>query len=304
MFGILTIVQGILPPAYYRHVSDLVQAMHILLSDSISLTSLTLARTLLFDFCRTFPRLYHPCFETINVHNLLHLCDKVQDLGPLYTQSAFFYEDLNGDIRHMFNGTRSIHTQVLEAVSVEQQLPILAKTIQPGSAVAELYHEMTSYHKISSQITRIQPGLCAIGTFKPIDLANNIQNRLESMYGNNLEFDKFERVKLGNSIVTSMCYRESLIKRISYTVCYKCGNILRYGQVRYFLRISSGSGVKYVAIVRKLVSSTVLGGHILEVTLEGMDSIVPVCYLKELCFFINNGEKCYVAKFPNFIERE
>ncbi len=305
MYGILAIMKGILPPEYYSHASKLVQAMHILLSDSISVTSLTLARRLLIDFCREFPTLYHPSFELINFHNLLHLCEKVEDLGPLWTQSTFFYEDLNGDLRAMFNGTRSVHNQVLEAVSIQHQLPILAKNLQPGSAVAEMYSLMTNYHKINSPLTRIRPGLCAVGSFKPCNLPRNIQNRLEVMYGDNLEVDKFERIRLRNSIITSMSYRDSYIKRVSYTVCYRHGDVLKYGQVRYFLRILCGTAVNYVAIVRKLVSNDeVLGGYLLGVNFDRMDAIVPTGYLRELCFFIDNGENTYVARFPNSVEKE
>ena len=49
---------------------------------------------------------------TYNVHQLLHLRDSVEDLGPLWSHSCFFFEDLNGDFRDLFHGTQNIDGQV------------------------------------------------------------------------------------------------------------------------------------------------------------------------------------------------
>ena len=49
---------------------------------------------------------------TSNVHQLLHLRDSVEDLGPLWSHSCFFFEDLNGDFRDLFHGTQNIDGQV------------------------------------------------------------------------------------------------------------------------------------------------------------------------------------------------
>ena len=53
-----------------------------------------------------------PQFMTYNVHQLLHLRDYVEDLGPLWSHSCFFFEDLNGDFRDLFHGTQNIDGQV------------------------------------------------------------------------------------------------------------------------------------------------------------------------------------------------
>ena len=50
---------------------------------------------------------------TYNVHQLLHLRDSVEDLGPLWSHSCFFFEDLNGDFRYLFHGTQNIDGQVM-----------------------------------------------------------------------------------------------------------------------------------------------------------------------------------------------
>lgn len=53
-----------------------------------------------------------PQFMTYNVHQLLHLRACVEDLGPLWSYSCFFFEDLNRDFRDLFHGTQNIDGQV------------------------------------------------------------------------------------------------------------------------------------------------------------------------------------------------
>ena len=49
---------------------------------------------------------------TYNVHQRLHLQESVEELGPLWSHSCFFFEDLNGDFHDLFHGTQNIDGQV------------------------------------------------------------------------------------------------------------------------------------------------------------------------------------------------
>lgn len=70
---------------FHEHVYQMLKALHMLLAG--------------------------PQLMTYNVHQLLHLRYCVEDLGPLWSHSCFFYEDLNGDFRD-FHGTQNIDGQV------------------------------------------------------------------------------------------------------------------------------------------------------------------------------------------------
>ncbi len=114
-----------------------------------------------------------PQFMTFNVHQLLHLKDSVDNLGPLWSHSCFFFEDLNGDFSDLFHGTQNIDGQVntvysifiykhantlclflqyshikyflfkiVHGVSVLQKLPELASTISHPS-VQEMFTHLT-----------------------------------------------------------------------------------------------------------------------------------------------------------------
>lgn len=79
---------------------------------------------------------------TYNVHQLLHLQECVRDLGPLWTQDCFFFEDLNGDLREMFHGTQSIDNQIIQLVSVMQKLPEMAEIVVKCDEVEQLYQHL------------------------------------------------------------------------------------------------------------------------------------------------------------------
>ena len=51
-------------------------------------------------------------FQTFNVHQLLHFSEVVEDLGPLWSNSCFPFEDYNGDLRDLFHGTQNVDGQV------------------------------------------------------------------------------------------------------------------------------------------------------------------------------------------------
>lgn len=52
---------------------------------------------------------------TINVHNLLHVHRSVLQLGPLWANSSFEFDDTNGDLKALFHGSQNIDMQVISA---------------------------------------------------------------------------------------------------------------------------------------------------------------------------------------------
>ena len=116
---------GLLPDNYFSHYTLFINAIFILLQESISEADLQEADRLLDCFCKSFSNLYQPLFYTLNVHQLLHLVDDVRDLGPLYTHSCFAFEDKNGFLLKLIHGTQFIDSQIISAVSITQKLPEL-----------------------------------------------------------------------------------------------------------------------------------------------------------------------------------
>lgn len=47
-------------------------------------------------------------YATINMHYLLHLTDMVKDLGPLWANSCYEFENANSTVEKLFHGTKKI----------------------------------------------------------------------------------------------------------------------------------------------------------------------------------------------------
>ena len=90
LFYSLPLLSGSLPKVYYDHFKNLVTGIFLLLKSLISQMELEMTRLCFKHFCIGMENLYGERYATFNVHCLLHVCDKVKDLGPLWTQSCFF----------------------------------------------------------------------------------------------------------------------------------------------------------------------------------------------------------------------
>ncbi|XP_068680848.1 uncharacterized protein [Montipora foliosa] len=115
-----------------------------LLKQSITQTELQEASTYLKLFCAQAPVFYGKQFQTFNVHQLLHLAEVVRDLGPLWSNSCFPFEDYNGDLRDLFHGTKNVDGQIVTAVSVIQKLPEIARSTKTSTEVMAFYEHLTS----------------------------------------------------------------------------------------------------------------------------------------------------------------
>ncbi|KAK4006802.1 hypothetical protein OUZ56_011960 [Daphnia magna] len=67
---------------------------------------------------------------TFNVHQLLHLGECVYRWGPLWAYSTYTFEDNNGNLLKMFNGTQAVDIQIAKKFVQCQQLKGLTKLLQ------------------------------------------------------------------------------------------------------------------------------------------------------------------------------
>ncbi|XP_042148871.1 uncharacterized protein LOC121837342 [Ixodes scapularis] len=128
LFYMLPCRQGILPVDYWKLLAKLCEAVHILLRDSIALHEIQQAELLLETFVGRSKTLFGVTSATFNVHQLLHLCNCVRQLGPLWAHSAFAFEGGNGRIVKLVSAARGLPDQILERVVMAQQVECLLAT--------------------------------------------------------------------------------------------------------------------------------------------------------------------------------
>lgn len=226
LFYSVPAMHGFLGEEYFQHYLLLVEATFLLLQDSISPEELTKSERLFQHFCLMLGRLYHPRYELINVHSLLHLPEVVRDLGPLYCYSLFGFEGLNGNLLKLVHGTQQAQMQIVNSVSVLQKLPEMAYScLKEGTEAHNLY---CSLSQNSSENERSANQFFLLGSCyrigpqwkKRLNAAQ--KSALERLAGNNpLRFendiDVFGRLLKGNEIFHSLEYKRTT-KRNNYCV--------------------------------------------------------------------------------------
>lgn len=126
----------------FNHFLLLVYAIYIFLQQNITAKDILQCRKFLLEFVINVPVMYGERYMTSNVHLLPHLADKVEDLGPLWCSSCFYFEDFNGQLRRLFHGTQHIETQIAFAAGVHQSLPKIAQSLKVGSCEQDLFEKM------------------------------------------------------------------------------------------------------------------------------------------------------------------
>ena len=107
-----------------EHLSMMVSAVHILLSDKIKVNDLNVAYKMLSTFYQTARELYLPYIYTTNMHSLEHIVSLVQLWGPLWAYSKFGFENRNGYQGSTYHGTRKIVYQMAFHIQMSQTILI------------------------------------------------------------------------------------------------------------------------------------------------------------------------------------
>ena len=78
----------------------------------------------------SFPYYTHSStYLSCNLHQLLHLANSVENLGPLHTFSCFDHEDSNGKISRMVHSRSGVDVQIVTAFSMLQSLSSLCSSL-------------------------------------------------------------------------------------------------------------------------------------------------------------------------------
>ena len=63
------------------------------------------------------------------MHSLIHLPQCVADLGPLWVYSCLLFEDANGTLLELFNGTQNVEMQIKSSINIVQSMPSLLSSV-------------------------------------------------------------------------------------------------------------------------------------------------------------------------------
>ena len=211
----------------------------MLLQESISASDSSEASTLLKHFCLQIRSLYGARYQTFNVHNLIHIVKCVYDLGNLWANCCFFYEDYNGDLRSLFHGAQHIDIQILTAISIHQKIPEIVPLLPVDSKAYEFYQKMSFkyHHKMKTHLQEIiNERITAVGDLSCFAFQGEQKIKLEELCGPIKKAYKFSRLMIEGRVYHSKSYKR-VTKRNSYTICYT--NQARqqcFGYARFYVK--------------------------------------------------------------------
>ena len=252
----LPCLYGILPHEQFHHFSLLVFSVYILLQERISPDNINHCRQMLMEFVLNIPVLYGERYSTSNVHLLLHLTDKVLDLGPLWASPCFYFEDFNGQLRQLFHGTQHIETQIAFAVSVHQNLPILAKSLQQGTSEKDLYSRMME-KKPQKTSECVGDGTYIVGAFHNRTITMEEEEAICNTIGQFESLMSFKRLYKGHQIIQSQEYK--CTQRRNNSVVKYNGN---FGKVKNFVKVHPNDQEHVLALINPMDRSEEMLGNL------------------------------------------
>ena len=118
---------------------------------------------MLSAFYETAGGLYSFNIYTANMHSLVHTVSFVKLWGPLWVNSMFGFENLNGYLGHTFHGTRKIVSQISFQIQLSQTVPFkLAELSVTESSAAQAYTKKL-FGKSRSNMQEIAENYYTIG---------------------------------------------------------------------------------------------------------------------------------------------
>ena len=331
LFYSLPCLYGILTDIYFQHYLLLVEAIYILLKQSIAFSELVKASKLLKHFCLRIEELYGCRYETYNAHGLLHLVERVKDLGPLWANSCFCFEDFNGELRHLFHSTQQVEMQIVLSICIQQKIPELVPLLTSCPGAHQFYESLTSKGRLSQKKEFVLENIFINGAVIKRAITSQHRQLLEMEIGKVGSVYIFKRITINGTIFHCKDYKSGT-RRNNCTIQYKSEcHELKYGQILYFVKCFRSCPnpvfcpalcickfpvyhalVECLVIDRKTVLSTdtITGAavpHIVPLLSKTSGIVVvPLDKIVNICVYIDHGidGKRFAVTFPNMFEKD
>jgi len=282
----LPVLSMFLDAKYVQHWMLLVMAVYLLLTEKISPTDLDAADCTLKLFVRDVPKLYRGRDCVFNTHQTIHLCLYTRGLGPLWSNSAFGFENFNGILKKMIHGTRNPGKELISVLRRTHCLNVLRNKVA-SRRPSPPYLQVTPFNMLSSLKV----------------LSSDDRDFLRSHDLSNAKL--FKRVKYQLETFTSVLYSAEKIRN-NYTVCFNLpSGEVGYGEVLCYVLLSSGQVLALISVFK--VDHARVFYHA-DAQMK-VSHIVPVSqsHDKVLCSFENISHKVvrvgsFVCKIPNKFE--
>lgn len=265
-------LDGLTDNRFIKHFRLLSSATYVLSKENVSLDDIKQARSKLNQFADRCECYYDKCHITMNIHLLRHLANAVENLGPLWCQSAYAFEAKNGIITRANNNT---NTHMVQQLAWKYTMN---ETIKYS-----VQEEKSDDFQLKGRST-IRIGLTEKELFNQVGL--NVDVGLLIIYKN--VFMKGKKLSSKNS---------KEISTIDYFVQLIDGQI---ACIQFFTVLNS----KLYLLVDIYETDTVNSiDHFIKVELKGLRKVIGMTDISKKMIFLKFGRNEYVTAIPNRYEK-
>lgn len=208
----------------------------------------------------------------MNIHLLKHLVQSVRQLGPLWSHSAFPFERNCGCLLKLVNGTSDVLHQISTKYALTKTLSKIPYTDDKTKVL------------LGKSVTVVEE-LSRVFNFKSLEILDF----------SNIELNVFKRIRLRNSIYTSLLYTRPK-RSIDYFIGLVNGTI---GTAKYYFDCNETT---YVMLSEYRVIANIY--HISKVKEIGRVVMAPINEIEKKYIFMTVGSNVYVVCPPNPYEME
>lgn len=234
----LICIDGLLPRKYVQHLALLVTAITIFLQDSISPAMLDYAHESLVRYVVQFQELFGKQAMTFNVHLLLHFTKGVANWGPLWTHTAFPFENANRLLLAMKTSPTHVAYQIARRFILYKSLSTASEHISVSGRVKHFCKNLTE-NRIKF-FNRVQ-GAVLIGKGKSRVLSAQEKALISR---NIIDCRSYEKVICNNTRYTTESYQRCK-KTNNSVIITECG---LYGIISSICEVTMGCGTRSVLL--------------------------------------------------------
>lgn len=313
------VLRDILKAKFYQHFLLLSEACFILNKTTITKDDLFRAGRNIELFVEKFESLYTLRNMSFNIHLLLHCIECVSRWGPLWAYSAYGFEDMNGKLLNMYNGTQAVELQILKKFFRIQYLKsLLSSKIELFSASKDcisIFKRLLGDFVPTKKHVRVDDGCVFIGSHKafyfPLQLLSDSSTTgVSTLFAHPLLVDPMTRE-----------YSKMLTLRNSYTKCdYKpnsrrqnCYVLLKNNciyEISMFTSLTlfhSDENQSLILGKRLFCNEFIARSHKLRIVVVyefGPLTVFLPSDIKSKCILLTNSPNYVLSVLPNLLDRD
>ena len=303
LFYSLPVLSEFLPDTYSRHLSSLVSAMHILLSDKILRSDLDIAYRMLSSFYETAGKLYSHSIYTINMHSLEHIVPFVELWGPLWGYSMFCFENLNGYLGTTYHGKQKILPQMAFQIQLSQTVPDKLRQLSLTES-AETAAYLSKILSNNRGMQAIDTNCYSIGKIsrhtisdEEITIASN-----HGIFLSSNDVETFHRLMLRSTIYCTLQYQMRK-RRNNAICCYNLSGNIAYGKIEAFYLPKNAIPFCIINQFSYLVNTELSTPFVrIATNCTSTQVAIPLTNILRKCILVNVQQQSYVIPFPNSYE--